>query len=42
MEAEVLAGPNFKYGIEIEKSSIVIDEGKAYLSIEKAVTSSHE
>ena len=36
-ETAVLDGPNFKYGIEIEKSSIVIDGGKAYLSIEKAI-----
>ncbi len=36
-ETAVLDGPNFKYRIKIEKSSIVRDEGKAYLNIEKAV-----
>ncbi len=36
-ETAVLDGPNFKYRIKIEKSSIVRDEGKAYLHIEKAV-----
>ncbi len=36
-ETAVLDGPNFKYRIEIEKSSVVRDEGKAYLNIEKAV-----
>ena len=36
-ETAVLDGPNFKYRIKIEKSSIVRDEGKAYINIEKAV-----
>ncbi len=36
-ETAVLDGPNFKYRIKIEKSSIVRDKGKAYLNIEKAV-----
>lgn len=36
-ETAVIDGPNFKYGIKIEKSSVVKDEGKAYLNIEKAV-----
>lgn len=35
-ETAVLDGPNFKYRIEIEKSSIIRDEGKAYLNIEEA------
>jgi diphthine-ammonia ligase len=36
-ETAVLDGPNFNYAIKIEKSSIVRDEGKAYLNIEEAI-----
>ena len=36
-ETAVLDGPNFDYAIKITKSSIVRDEGKAYLNIEEAV-----
>ncbi len=36
-ETAVLDGPDFKYKLKIEKSSIVRDEGKVYLNIEKAV-----
>ena len=32
-ETAVLDGPNFKYRIKIEKSSIIRDEGKAYINI---------
>ncbi len=36
-ETAVLDGPNFNYAIKITKSSVVKDEGKAYLNIEEAV-----
>ena len=36
-ETAVLDGPNFKYRIEIKESSIIKDEGKSYLNIERAV-----
>ncbi len=35
-ETAVLDGPNFSYAIEIKSSSIIKDEGKAYLNIEEA------
>lgn len=36
-ETAVLDGPNFKYRIEIKESSIIKDDGKSYLNIERAV-----
>ncbi len=36
-ETAVIDGPNFKYRIEIKKSSVLKDGGKAYLNIEEAV-----